>query len=59
MGLLFVAELWAFLATTIETGVMLDTNSDALRNTASRKIAKSVNKQVENKFQRDNVGFAM
>ncbi|KAJ1449749.1 endoplasmic reticulum-golgi intermediate compartment-domain-containing protein [Pelagophyceae sp. CCMP2097] len=30
MMVLFVVELWAFLATTIETGVMLDTNAETL-----------------------------
>jgi len=30
MFLLFLVELWAFLATTIETGVMLDTNAETL-----------------------------
>jgi hypothetical protein len=30
MAILFVVELWAFLSTTIETGVMLDTNAETL-----------------------------
>lgn len=30
MGVLFVVELYAFLSTTVETGVMLDTNTDTL-----------------------------
>ena len=30
MGVLFIVELYAFLSTTVETGVMLDTNSDTL-----------------------------
>lgn len=30
MGVLFVVELYAFLSTTVETGVMLDTNTDSL-----------------------------
>ena len=30
MVVLFIIELWAFLSTTIETGVMLDTNLDSL-----------------------------
>lgn len=30
MSTLFAVELWAFLSTTIETGVMLDTNTDTL-----------------------------
>jgi len=30
MVVLFVVELWAFLTTTIETGVMLDTNAETL-----------------------------
>lgn len=30
MGVLFIVELWAFLSTTIETGVTLDTNSETL-----------------------------
>jgi len=30
MAVLFVVELWAFLNTTIETGIMLDTNAQAL-----------------------------
>mmetsp|Transcript_7701 Transcript_7701/g.24360 ORF Transcript_7701/g.24360 Transcript_7701/m.24360 type:complete len:379 (-) Transcript_7701:924-2060(-) len=30
MAILFLVELWAFLSTTIETGVMLDTNAETL-----------------------------
>jgi thiol-disulfide isomerase/thioredoxin len=30
MAILFLVELWAFLSTTIETGVMLDTNVETL-----------------------------
>jgi len=30
MAILFFIELWAFLSTTIETGVMLDTNAETL-----------------------------
>jgi uncharacterized membrane protein required for colicin V production len=30
MAILFFVELWAFLSTTIETGVMLDTNAETL-----------------------------
>ena len=30
MGVLFIVEFYAFLSTTVETGVMLDTNSDTL-----------------------------
>jgi hypothetical protein len=37
MMALFVVELWAFLATTIETGVMLDTNAETLSRSKQRR----------------------
>jgi len=37
MMVLFVVELWAFLATTIETGVMLDTNAETLSQSKQRR----------------------
>lgn len=40
MAILFVVELWAFLSTTIETGVMLDTNVETL---PSRRAVVAVN----------------
>ena len=40
MAILFVVELWAFLSTTIETGVMLDTNAETL---PSRRAVVAVN----------------
>ena len=38
MAILFFVELWAFLSTTIETGVMLDTNAETMHDTPCREM---------------------